>query len=81
MPGAKYTPDELVEAEIARLSALDTVKLARKEQRLINARRNYMALLRNLDKRGQKLMADGWTYDTIDLLYQEFPSDKAEKEE
>ena len=76
MARAKYTPDELVEVEIERLSKLDTVKLARKEQRLINRRRQIMAQLRNLDKRGQKLMADGWTYDTIDLLYQEFPSDK-----
>lgn len=80
MSRAKYTPDELVEAEIERLSKLETVKLARKEQRLINARRIYMAQLRNLDRRGQKLMADGWTYETLDLLYQQFPSDTKEEE-
>ena len=80
MARAKYTPDELVEAEIARLSALETVKLARKEQRLINRRRQMMAQLRNLDRRGQKLMEDGWTYDTIDLLYQEFPSDNVRED-
>lgn len=62
-------PDELVEAEIARLNKLPTVKLAQKERRIIAGRRKYLSDLRWLEKRGKALMADGWTMDTIELLY------------
>lgn len=68
MARAKYTPDELVDAEIERLKGLDTVKLARREQAILNRKRQILAQLRWLDRRGQKLMKEGWTYDTLELL-------------
>ena len=67
----KYTPEELVDAEIERLKKTDAVKLAQKEQRLLYRKRKYLADLRWLEKRGKKLMADGWTLDTLELLFKE----------
>lgn len=69
----QYTPEELVDAEIERLKKSDAVKLAQREQRLIHRKRKYLADLRWLEKRGNQLMADGWTYDTLDLLFNEIP--------
>ena len=71
-----YTPEELVDAEIERLKNTDAVKLAMKERRLINRRRKYLSDLRWLEKRGKQLMADGWTADTLELLYQNIPEDQ-----
>ena len=71
----KITPEELVDAEIERLKKTDAVKLAQKEQRLLYRKRKYLADLRWLEKRGKKLMADGWTLDTIDLLFQDIPEE------
>lgn len=71
----KYTTDELVEAEIERLRNTDAVKLAQKEQRLMMRRRKYLADLRWLEKRGKKLMDDGWTFETIKLLFKDIPED------
>lgn len=68
-----HTPEELVDAEIERLKKTDAVKLAQKERRLIYRKRKYLADLRWLEKRGNQLMADGWTYDTLDLLFNEIP--------
>lgn len=65
------TPDNLVEQEIERLNNSPAVKLAQKDQRLRNARRQRLAQLRWLEKRGKQLMAEGWTIDTIDQLYAE----------
>ena len=73
-----YTPEELVDAEIERLKKTDAVKLAQKERRLINRKRKYLADLRWLEKRGKQLIADGWTTDTLELLYQDIPEDDAE---
>ena len=39
-------------------------------------RRKYLADLRWLEKRGNQLMADGWTLDTLELLYQDAPEDQ-----
>lgn len=72
----KYTPEELVDAEIERLKQTDAVKLAQKEQRLINRKRKYLADLRWLEKRGKQLMAEGWTADTLELLFKEIPEDQ-----
>lgn len=63
------TPEELVEAEIERLNKTEAVQLARKERRLIQRRRQYLADLRWLEKRGKKLMEEGWTMDTLELLF------------
>lgn len=69
MSRLKVTPDELVEAEIARLQASPDVKLAKKEQNLIYRRRQYMCTLRNLEKRGKQLWAEGWTAESLELKY------------
>lgn len=74
--GRKVTPAELVDAEIERLKNTDAVKLAKKERSLQMKRRNYLADLRWLEKRGKQLMADGWTADTLELLYQNIPEDQ-----
>lgn len=73
MPRHKFTPEELVETEIERLKQTEAVKLAQKEQRILMRRRKYLADLRWLEKRGKKLMEDGWSYDTIDLMYKPIP--------
>lgn len=71
----KITPDELVDAEIARLRNTEAVKLAQKEQRLRNRRQKYLADLRWMEKRGKQLMADGWTLDTLELLCRDIPEE------
>lgn len=73
MPRHKFTPEELVESKIERLKQTEAVKLAQKEQRILMRRRKYLADLRWLEKRGKKLMDEGWSYDTIDLMYKPIP--------
>jgi hypothetical protein len=75
MANRRPTPEELIDAEIERLKQTDEVKLAQKYQRLLNRKRKYMADLRWLEKRGKQLMAEGWTMDTIELLFQDIPED------
>lgn len=72
----KITPEELIDAEIERLKKSDAVKLAQKEQRLLNRKRKYLADLRWLEKRGKALMAEGWTQDTLELLFQNIPGEE-----
>lgn len=72
----KYTPEELIDAEIERLKKSEAVKLAQKEQRLLNRKRKYLADLRWLEKRGKSLMAEGWTADTLELLFKDIPEDE-----
>lgn len=67
----KITPDELIDSEIARLRNTEAVKLAQKEQRLRNRRQKYLADLRWMERRGKQLMADGWTLDTLELLFKD----------
>lgn len=71
----KITPDELIDSEIARLRSTEAVKLAQKEQRLRNRRQKYLADLRWMEKRGKQLMADGWTLDTLELLFRDIPEE------
>lgn len=71
----KIAPDELVDAEIERLRKTDAVKLAQKEQRLLNRKRKYLSDLCWLEKRGKALMAEGWTLDTLELLFKEIPDE------
>lgn len=71
----KITPDELVDAEIERLRKTEAVKLAQKEQRLLNRKRKYLSDLRWLEKRGKALMAEGWTLDTLELLFKDIPEE------
>jgi hypothetical protein len=72
----KITPEELIDAEIERLRKSDAVKLAQKEQRLIHRKRKYLADLRWLEKRGKALMAEGWTQETLELLFKDIPEDE-----
>lgn len=72
----KITPEDLIDAEIERLRNSDAVKLAQKEQRLIHRKRKYLADLRWMEKRGKALMAEGWTPDTLELLYKNIPEDE-----
>lgn len=74
----KPTPEELVDAEIERLRKTDEVRLAQKYQRLLYRKRKYLADLRWLEKRGKKLKEEGWTLDTIELLFKEIPEDAKE---
>ena len=76
MANRRPTPEELIDAEIERLKKTDEVKLAQKYQRLMNRKRKYMADLRWLEKRGKQLMAEGWTMDTIELLFKDIPEDE-----
>ena len=78
MANRRPTPEELIDAEIERLKQTDEVKLAQKYQRLLNRKRKYMADLRWLEKRGKQLKAEGWTLDTIELLFQDIPDDGKE---
>ena len=71
----KITPDELVDAGIARLRNTEAVKMAEKEMRLIYRKRKYLAQLRWMEKRGKQLIADGWTLDTLELLFRDIPEE------
>lgn len=71
----KITPDELIDAEIARLTNSEAVKLARLEMRMKYRRRQYMYQLRNLEKRGEQLIAEGWTAETLELLVKDIPGE------
>lgn len=71
----KITPDELIDSEIARLRNTEAVKMAEKEMRLIYRKRKYLAQLRWMEKRGKALMADGWTLDTLELLFRDIPEE------
>ena len=72
----KITPAELVDAEIERLKQSEAVKLAQKEQRLLMRRRKYLSDLRWLEKRGKVLMAEGWTEDTLELLFNQMQEEE-----
>lgn len=61
-----WLTDEQVEEEIERLRFDPMVQLARKEQRLKYRRRSELYKLRNLQKRGMELTANGITYDNIE---------------
>lgn len=74
----KITPEELVDAEIERLKKTEAVKLAQKEKWLLYRKRKYLADLRWLEKRGMALMAEGWTMDTLELLFKNIPEEDGE---
>lgn len=74
----KITPEELVDAEIERLKKTEAVKLAQKEKRLLYRKRKYLADLRWLEKRCMALMAEGWTMDTLELLFKNIPEEDGE---
>ncbi len=61
-----FLTDQEVELEIERLLDSEEVKLAKKEQRILYKRRQYMYQLRNLEKRGIQLADKGITIDNIE---------------
>ena len=63
-----FLTDIEVEKEIARLTATDAVKLARRELRLKYKRRQQLYTLRALEKRGKELAEAGITIENIDAL-------------
>lgn len=63
-----FLTDEQVEIEIARLLESEEVQLAKKEIRIKYKRRQYMYQLRNMEKRGKKLIEDGLTLENIESV-------------
>ncbi len=64
----EFPTDEAVEAEIARLQKSPLVALARKEERIRNRRRQYMYALRQYEKKGRQLQAEGVTMEALENL-------------
>ena len=64
----EFLTDEMVEDEIARLQCSPHVKLARKEERIRNARRQYMYTLRMYEKKGKQLEAEGITMESLEIM-------------
>ena len=65
---ATVLTNEAFKAEIERLKASENVKLARKEQRLKYKQRQFLYQLRNLEKRGKALAAQGYTLDNLEAM-------------
>lgn len=63
-----WLTDEQVEDEIARLLNSPHVKLAKKEQQIRYRRRQYMYQLRNMEKKGKQLEAEGLTMRALEAL-------------
>lgn len=64
----EFLTDEAVEDEIARLQASPFVKLAKKEERVRYARRQYMYTLRVYEKKGKQLADEGVTLESLEAL-------------
>jgi hypothetical protein len=64
----EFLTDREVEAEIERLLNSEDVKLAKKEQRILYKRRQYMYQLRSFEKRGVQLAENGITMDNIEMM-------------
>ncbi len=67
--------NEAFKAEIERLKASEHVKLARKEQRLKYKQRQYLYALRNLEKRGKLLEANGYTLENMEAMIAQAEAD------
>ena len=65
-----FLTDEQVEIEIARLLASDEVKLAKREMRIKQKRRQYMYSLRSMEKRGKELSQHGITMENIEQMFE-----------
>ena len=64
MEKKRRTPEE-IETEILRLENDDAVKLARKKENIENRRLQRLYQLRSWQKKGQDLMAEGYTLSNI----------------
>ena len=58
--------DEQVEIEIERILNSEEFKLAKKEERIKNKRRQYLYCLRTMERRGRQLVKEGFTLDNIE---------------
>ncbi|MBO7240196.1 MAG: hypothetical protein J6V23_06915 [Bacteroidaceae bacterium] len=58
----------MVDEEIERLLNSPHVKLAKREEQIRNARRQYMYQLRSYEKKGKQLEADGITIESLEDL-------------
>lgn len=65
-----FLTDEQVEIEIARLLESDEVKLAKREMRIKQKRRQYMYSLRSMEKRGKELSQRGITMENIEQMFE-----------
>jgi hypothetical protein len=63
-----FLTDEMVDEEIERLLNSPHVKLAKREEQIRNARRQYMYQLRSYEKKGKQLEADGITIESLEDL-------------
>ena len=68
MARQSFLTDEMVEAEIRRLTESKYVKLARAEQRMKYRKRQYLYTLRQLEKRGRELEAQGYDEESIEAI-------------
>ena len=64
----EFLTDEMVDAEIERLQNSEHVRLAQKEERIRNARRQYMYTLRMYEKKGKQLEAEGITFESLEQM-------------
>lgn len=67
----EFLTDLQVEKEIAKLTASEYVKLARREQRLKYKRRQMLYNLRVLENRGKELAACGIDIDSLEEMMKE----------
>ena len=72
---ATILTNEAYKAEIERLKASENVKLARKEQRLKYKQRQFLYQLRNLEKRGKALAAQGYTLQNLEAMIAQAEAD------
>ncbi len=63
--------DEQVEKEIERLKKSPLVKLAKKEERIRNRRRQYLSFLKWYEKRGKELKESGITMEKLEKMAKE----------
>lgn len=61
-----FFTDAEVEMEIERLLNSEAVKLAKREIRIRDRRRQYMYQLRTMEKRGKQLKKEGITLENIE---------------
>lgn len=64
----EWLTDEQVEDEIAKLLQSPHVKLAKKEQQIRYRRRQYLYTLRQFEKKGKQLEAEGVTMRSLEAL-------------
>ena len=81
MKTKEFLTDEAVEKEIARLTATDEVRLARRELRLKYKRRQQLYTLRALEKRGRELAEAGITIGNIDDMMRIAESEEEKDDE